>query len=73
MEFFDDFLRMSAQQRISYVRENGLSDAQRAELLSLNRVIAQLMREDAYWHERMRGELKKLEALTRKHDGNLPW
>ena len=73
MEFFEDFLRMSTVERNEYVaRCGGLFDEQRQELLSLNRIIASLLQQDAYWRGQMMRELKKLEATTRK-DGLLPW
>jgi hypothetical protein len=49
MKSFMDFVRMSPVERIQYVREYGLSHEQKEELLQMNRVIACLMREDAYW------------------------
>lgn len=71
MEFFDDFLRMSAVERNEYVMRNGLTEEQKTELLSLNKIIASLIQQDCFWHERMRRELRKLEAITGRLDAEL--
>jgi hypothetical protein len=46
---FEEFVRMSPVQRIEYVKQHGLSIEQRKELLQINRLIASLFQQDAYW------------------------
>lgn len=48
-----DFQKMAPGERVAYVREHGLSEEQRQELLRLNEIIATLLQQDAFWaHQR---------------------
>ena len=60
-----DFVRMSPVQRIEYVREHGLSNQQREELLKMNRMIASLMREDAFWAGQRKVHIQRIVIVKR--------
>ena len=65
MERFMDFVRMSPVERIDYVREFGLSDEQKEELLKMNRIIASLFQQDGFWSGQRKVHMHRITIVKR--------